>query len=95
MSDCVKCGTRLAPSGRGRPPSYCSVACRRSAENELRRVTNHLIATETDVRKLDALIAARYVAAGPEAERERDHLRDVEIPRLEERLRVLLAASDA
>jgi hypothetical protein len=39
----VKCGRPLkAPSGAGRPPSYCSVACRRSAELEVRRLQKHL-----------------------------------------------------
>lgn len=35
--DCLTCGTPLgAPTGRGRPPKYCSPQCRRAAPDSLR-----------------------------------------------------------
>jgi hypothetical protein len=39
MGACVQCGFPLeAHDGRGRPPRYCSHACRRLAEYELKRL---------------------------------------------------------
>lgn len=36
---CVKCGGQIADAATtGRPKKYCSTACRRSAEHEIRRV---------------------------------------------------------
>ncbi len=36
----------------GRPPSYCSTACRRAAEYELKRLQRHLERLETEGEEL-------------------------------------------
>jgi predicted nucleic acid-binding Zn ribbon protein len=35
---CAVCRTPIAPSATGRPPAYCSAACRRVREYQIRRV---------------------------------------------------------
>ncbi len=42
MPSCLKCGSPLTKSATGRPPRYCSVACRRAAEYERKRIQRHL-----------------------------------------------------
>lgn len=39
---CVKCGGPLEKPATGRPPRWCSTACRRLAEYELRRINRRL-----------------------------------------------------
>jgi len=48
MAGCKNCGGKLPPvSGRrGRPQTFCSVACRRAAEFEIRRINVRLGAFE-------------------------------------------------
>jgi len=47
---CRKCSAPVARGdGPGRPRSYCSVACRRSAERELRRLDRQIEAVEDRV----------------------------------------------
>ena len=36
--NCKSCGAMLPADGRGRPRAYCSIACRRLAEFQARRV---------------------------------------------------------
>jgi hypothetical protein len=47
MIQCVKCGQSFETKATtGRPPSYCSTACRRSAEYELGRINRRLASLE-------------------------------------------------
>ena len=49
---CVKCAAALPPlSGVGRPQQYCSTACRRVGEYEIRRVQRRLIQLEDDLQR--------------------------------------------
>ncbi len=42
MKPCLKCGKPLTKPATGRPPSYCSRGCRRSAEHEIRRINRYI-----------------------------------------------------
>ena len=88
---CLTCGGELPNSTRGRPRSYCSPACKRSAEFAIRRAQRHLVAAEGEVRRLQTQIAAGWVYNTRGTTKAIEHLRDVEIPQLEARLRELLA----
>jgi hypothetical protein len=46
---CRVCGATLEPAGIGRPPRYCSITCRRSAEYELKRTNRHLERVEWEI----------------------------------------------
>jgi hypothetical protein len=41
-SVCVKCGERFETNDVGRPARYCSTACRRATEYEIRRLQRHI-----------------------------------------------------
>lgn len=81
---CLRCGSALVArlAGRGRPPSYCSTACRRAAEYELRRVQQGLASLEERARRYRLGWFGRSKEPPPEIDEERR--------RLEERLRALL-----
>ena len=50
---CLKCGGPLPERpATGRPPAYCSVACRRAAEFEIRRLNRRLETLETKASAL-------------------------------------------
>lgn len=44
---CAKCRAALKKPPTGRPPRWCSTACRRSAENEIRRLTSQISTHES------------------------------------------------
>ena len=47
---CLKCGSAIdGLATTGRPKSYCSIACRRSAELEVRRLNSRLEKLEGDL----------------------------------------------
>lgn len=48
-SSCRRCGGDVVQSGSGRPKVYCSSACRRSAEFEIRRVSRAAEAAQARV----------------------------------------------
>ena len=53
MLTCLKCGSnRLTKLATGRPPVYCSVACRRAAEYEIKRLQRHLARLEIEAEDL-------------------------------------------
>lgn len=43
---CRVCQAALEAPATGRPPRFCSTACRRTSENEVRRITRRLSALE-------------------------------------------------
>jgi hypothetical protein len=49
---CLKCDRPLTKPVTGRPPTYCSVGCRRSAEYEVRRISRRLEALEERASRL-------------------------------------------
>jgi hypothetical protein len=79
---CLKCGAPLERPDVGRPPAYCSPACRRAAEFELRRLQRRIERLEEYASNL------RLQGGG-----ERRQLQRVqqELDRAEGRLRELLA----
>jgi hypothetical protein len=90
----------MAPTGR--PPLYCSDACRRSAEFEIRRHVRRLEALETrrfDLQLDRAVLEARAAAEGDRTDWAEDidlatvrlTAIEAEVRRCERRLRALLA----
>jgi len=53
-SQCVKCRAALVPAARGRKPRYCSVACRRLAELEIRRRSQTLDKLESERSSIES-----------------------------------------
>ena len=43
---CKSCGKRIALKARGRPSDYCSTACRRASEFEIRRLNTRIARLE-------------------------------------------------
>jgi len=81
---CRKCPKQMPEHvGPGRPSSYCSPACRRSAEYELRRIQRALEGVEEQIR------ACRFRWNGRTMERDYPKFED-ERQRLEARLLELL-----
>jgi hypothetical protein len=96
MADkCLKCEEILTWSGKGRPPSYCSVACRRAAEYEIRRLVAAIAELEENERdwrrigEVDPYSKAQAKDALGKAAWYAD-----EIKAKEARLKELLGASD-
>jgi hypothetical protein len=94
---CRKCGVALAErTGAGRPPWYCSVGCRRSAEYELRRAQTAVEAVEKDIRRHREHVAIEPVygldCCGRRSDAVARHLAflEEERVRLEARMRELL-----
>ena len=87
---CIKCGATLPPSAAtGRPRVYCSVACRRAGEFELRRLQKHLEDLEDSEQHIRLYGGASHAAVlnGPAEAMQR---LQAERERLEARLRELL-----
>ena len=84
-------GRPLARSATGRPPTFCSTACRRVAEHELRRIDRRLAGLEVDRDALDLILATEtYKPAMPTHRKRRDAI-DVAITTATERQRTLFA----
>jgi hypothetical protein len=52
---CLICGAALEQPATGRPPDYCSPACRRAARYERQRLQRRLSNLETGLANLRAL----------------------------------------
>ncbi len=92
---CLKCGESVTWSGKGRPPSYCSVACRRAAEYEIRRrvsVIAELEEAERDWRR-NAEVEPYSKAQAKSFHKRAEWYAD-EVKRHEARLKELLGASE-
>lgn len=88
MESCVKCKQPIEESkGTGRKKMYCSVACRRAAELEIKRINERITGLEK--------IAESYRLKVPMLDvygKEEDVL--VELSRQESRLKELLSGMD-
>ena len=82
---CVKCGRQLQRQATGRPAEYCSPACRRSAEFELRRLNARLDRLETEQMHIRLHGKSSCYRIDGDA-------RTAEIRAIEERLRELMTA---
>ena len=49
---CVQCGRTVEQPPTGRPRSYCSIGCRRTAEFEIRRLVRRIERQETNLESL-------------------------------------------
>lgn len=87
---CRKCGAALKRPKTGRPPVWCSTACRRAAEYEVKRVNRRLEVLETQRDRLisDGDNGMRYMGGRTHAQQ----IKGVQtaINKNEERLRSLL-----
>jgi hypothetical protein len=81
----------LANPSTGRPPTFCSVACRRVAESELRRITTRLGRLEEDRDRLDMRIATGdpHYPAAIKASQQELTATDAAITKATERQRLL------
>lgn len=68
MTRCPIDGRALTRPATGRPPTYCSVACRRVAEAELRRIDRRIAGLESDRDAQIISLAAWHTGAfkGPD-----------------------------
>lgn len=85
MKNCVKCKQQFEETtDKGRSRLYCSIACRRSAELEIRRINERLLYLEREIEahRIGDPMAQIYG-------NEKNLL--IEIDRQENRLRELLA----
>jgi len=88
MSKCPICGNGLQPvSGAGRPRRYCSAACRRMGEMEVKRIAERLKGLEE--REMSTRLASESYPwdddprqLAKEIERQRTRLREL-LERLE------------
>lgn len=92
---CVKCGETLPErTGPGYPRSYCSQACKRAAEFEVRRINRHLERLESS--RSDARTTAEHhpdmTTIGMVTVTQRVEAISAEIARTETRLHELLEA---
>jgi sugar-specific transcriptional regulator TrmB len=92
---CVKCGRPLEKPATGRPPAYCSTACRRLAEYELRRINRRLEKLEGRASRLrhSPDVGAKDWAGRTHAEALAAC--EAEIADAEKRLRALLDAAES
>jgi predicted nucleic acid-binding Zn ribbon protein len=70
-SGCVKCGRVVEQRATGRPRRFCSVACKRSAEYERRRLDRRLAWMEEElvhIRDQNGRVWNRHTEAGLERE---------------------------
>jgi hypothetical protein len=88
MKSCVKCKQPIEESkGTGRKKVYCSVACRRAAELEIRRINERITGLERIAESYRLKVSVLDVCG-----REEDVL--VELNRQESRLKELLSGMD-
>ena len=93
---CPKCGAAVSQNATGRPPRYCSPACRRLAGLEIRRLTCQLEVFEGQRWQLEqpgVLADTIRDFSGRTARGQLDDLRHV-IGQVEARLRVLMEDRD-
>ena len=84
MTDrCIKCNGQLPEqAGQGRPSLYCSKACRKSAELEVRRLNEQLARLEEEAAHARMFGPSSTVWRPPE-------VYQAELDRIEARLRAL------
>lgn len=88
---CIKCGASLPPSApTGRPATYCSTACRRAAELEIRRLNRHIEKIEERMAHIRIHGRSSYACYLREPDAAIDALK-CECERHESRLRLLLS----
>jgi hypothetical protein len=94
VTSCKKCGVPIQNPAMGRPKDYCSPACRRLAEFEIRRLNRELDRLETQRIDLEQPAFAASELRDIYARTHKQQLADVQhsIATVEKRLRALLSA---
>ena len=90
---CVKCSGPVPQATTGRPRRYCSVACRRAIEFELRRIERRLERLEDEAASLDRDAMSVPKGWGAKYHNKATVARK-QIAEMEARLRALLAATE-
>lgn len=86
MCSCIKCGLEIKQEkATGRPKQYCSPACRRAAEYEIRRLDARLSGLENDM-------LAHRLGRMMDLRGDNEAKINAEITRAEQRLKELLGA---
>jgi hypothetical protein len=92
MNECVKCGQAFQTEAKvGRKASYCSIACRRSAELEITRINRRLFNLEEQVVKEKQHVVTGRDFYGADQPQRITKLKNA-IAEEEARLRILFAA---
>ncbi|MFZ2171445.1 MAG: hypothetical protein WAW61_17625 [Methylococcaceae bacterium] len=95
MNLCIKCGQEFKPaSTTGRPPDYCSHACRKSAEYEITRINKRLGGLEDDLVAEKMHPNDKSVNCYGQKSQERIAALENAIVESESRLKKLLSAKD-
>jgi hypothetical protein len=90
---CRQCGETISRRAKaGRPPVYCSTACRRAAGFEVRRLNDHVERLERELSEWIMLAPDTATVYGCTVAERREVL-SAEITRQQARLRDLLAES--
>src|SRR5262249_10487676 len=92
MKACLKCSAPIQDPPTGRPRDYCSTACRRLSEFEIRRLTRQLETLEAERIYLEQPSIARSALRDMAGRTHKQQLADVRhsIETVESRLRTLL-----
>ena len=94
MTTCPIDARPLIRPATGRPPTFCSVACRRVAEAELRRIDRRLAGLEVDLDALDLSIATEAYAPLLKTDRKRRAALVAAITTATDRQRLLYARTE-
>jgi len=87
---CIKCGGPLEQPATGRPPIYCSPACRQAAAYEIKRLQRRLEGLETWASRLRHEPDVGYRDGAGRRHREQVADLDAQIAEAEARLLALL-----
>ena len=94
MTTCPIDARPLIRPATGRPPTFCSVACRRVAEAELRRIDRRLAGLEVNLDELDLSIASETFGPAVKADHKRRAALVAAITTATERQRLLYARTE-
>lgn len=94
MTTCPIDARPLIRPPTGRPPTFCSVACRRVAEAELRRIDRRLSGLEVDRDALDLDIASETYGPARKTDHKRRAALEAAIATATARQRLLYARLD-
>lgn len=94
MSQCVMCQTVIEDVAKtGRPKQYCSIACRRMAEREIRRIEKRIGELEEDLMRFRCLSPGTNLCDGRVEQVIDRH--EEELKRQNDRFRLLLSGPES
>lgn len=93
MTQCVMCQSVVEGAATtGRPKQYCSVACRRMAEREIKRFEKRIAELEEDLMRYRCLDPSTMLAGGRVLEVIARH--EAELKKQNDRFRLLLSGPE-